>query len=180
MIEGLDPEEASAIIDPALQLMMDAVHRYEGYVAQALGDGIFALFGAPIAHEDHPQRALYAAFRMQEEMRRYGDAVRLRQARLCYARRNEHRRSGRALDPQRRSAYGLCPDRSLHQSGGPDGANGDAGSILVRARPASPRATLRFKTWASADQRSGSAVDRLRSPRGRAVAHHCKWRPGGG
>jgi hypothetical protein len=47
LIEGLDPEEARAIIDPALQLMMDAVHRYEGYVAQALGDGIFALFGAP-------------------------------------------------------------------------------------------------------------------------------------
>ena len=58
--------------------MMDAVHRYEGYVAQALGDGIFALFGAPIAHEDHPQRALYAALRMQEEMRRYGDQVRLK------------------------------------------------------------------------------------------------------
>ena len=71
LIEGLDPEEARAIIDPALQLMMDAVHRYEGYVAQALGDGIFALFGAPLAHEDHPQRALYAALRMQEEMRRY-------------------------------------------------------------------------------------------------------------
>jgi class 3 adenylate cyclase len=69
LIEGLDPEEARAIIDPALQLMMEAVHRYEGYVAQALGDGIFALFGAPIAHEDHPQRALYAALRMQEEMR---------------------------------------------------------------------------------------------------------------
>jgi class 3 adenylate cyclase/tetratricopeptide (TPR) repeat protein len=78
LIEGLDPEEARAIIDPALQLMMDAVHRYEGYVAQALGDGIFALFGAPIAHEDHPQRALYAGLRMQEEMRRYGDQVRLK------------------------------------------------------------------------------------------------------
>jgi class 3 adenylate cyclase len=49
LIEGLDPEEARAIIDPALQLMMDAVHRYEGYVSQALGDGIFALFGAPLA-----------------------------------------------------------------------------------------------------------------------------------
>jgi class 3 adenylate cyclase/predicted ATPase len=76
LIEGLDPEEARAIIDPALQLMMDGVHRYEGYVAQALGDGIFALFGAPIAHEDHPQRALYAALRMQEEMRRYTDTLR--------------------------------------------------------------------------------------------------------
>src|SRR5215468_5643687 len=78
LIEGLDPEEARAIIDPALQLMMDAAHRYEGYVAQVLGDGIFALFGAPIAHEDHPQRALYAALRMQEEMWRYNDQVRLK------------------------------------------------------------------------------------------------------
>jgi len=77
LIEGLDPEEARAIIDPALQLMMDAVHRYDGYVAQALGDGIFALFGAPIAHEDHPQRALYAALRMQEESRRYAEKLRL-------------------------------------------------------------------------------------------------------
>jgi class 3 adenylate cyclase len=78
LIEGLDPEEARAIIDPALQLMMDAVHRYDGYVAQALGDGIFALFGAPIAHEDHPQRALYAALMMQEQMRRYSDQSRLK------------------------------------------------------------------------------------------------------
>ena len=76
LIEGLDPEDARAIIDPALQLMMDAVHRYDGYVAQALGDGIFALFGAPIAHEDHPQRALYAALRMQEEMRGYATTLR--------------------------------------------------------------------------------------------------------
>ena len=78
LIEGMDPEDARAIIDPALQLMMDAVHRYDGYVAQALGDGIFALFGAPIAHEDHPQRALYVALRMQEEMRGYSDRLRLK------------------------------------------------------------------------------------------------------
>src|SRR2546428_1385347 len=56
--------------------MMDAVHRYEGYVAQSLGDGILALFGAPIAHEDHPQRALYAALRMQEALRRYAETLR--------------------------------------------------------------------------------------------------------
>ena len=61
LIEDLDPEEARAIVDPALKLMMDAVHRYEGYVVQSTGDGIFALFGAPVAHEDHPQRALHAA-----------------------------------------------------------------------------------------------------------------------
>jgi class 3 adenylate cyclase len=77
LLENLDPEDARQLIDPALTLMMEAVHRYEGYVAQSLGDGIFALFGAPIAHEDHAQRALYAALRMQEEMRRYADRMRL-------------------------------------------------------------------------------------------------------
>src|SRR5438093_4529495 len=75
LIEDLDPEEARRLIDPALTLMMDAVHRYEGYVAQSLGDGIFALFGAPIAHEDHPQRALYAALHMQEESKRYAERL---------------------------------------------------------------------------------------------------------
>ncbi len=76
LLEDLDPEEARHIIDPALRLMMEAVHRYEGYVAQSLGDGIFALFGAPIAHEDHAQRALYAALRMQEAMAQYSQRLR--------------------------------------------------------------------------------------------------------
>ena len=71
LMEDLDPEEARAIIDPALKLMIDAAHRYDGYIVQITGDGIFALFGAPVAHEDHPQRALYAALRMQEELKRY-------------------------------------------------------------------------------------------------------------
>jgi class 3 adenylate cyclase/tetratricopeptide (TPR) repeat protein len=75
LMEDLDPEEARAIIDPALELMIDAVHRYDGYVVQSTGDGIFALFGAPVAHEDHPQRALYAALRMQEELKRYSAKV---------------------------------------------------------------------------------------------------------
>ena len=66
LMEDLDPEEARAIVDPALRLMIDAVHRYDGYVARSTGDGIFALFGAPTAYEDHPQRALHAALRMQE------------------------------------------------------------------------------------------------------------------
>src|SRR2546427_2404536 len=76
LLEDLDPEEARHIIDPALRLMMEAVHRYEGYVAQSLGDGIFALFGAPIAHEDHAQRALYAALRMQEAIAQYSQRLR--------------------------------------------------------------------------------------------------------
>src|SRR5262249_18116644 len=71
LVEGLDPEEAQKIIDPVLHVMMDAVHRYEGTVNQVLGDGIMALFGAPLAHEDHALRACYSALAMQEEMRRY-------------------------------------------------------------------------------------------------------------
>jgi predicted ATPase/class 3 adenylate cyclase len=76
LMEDLDPEEARAIVDPALKQMMEAVQHYGGYVAQSTGDGIFALFGAPVAHEDHPQRALYAAVRMQEELKRYSDRIR--------------------------------------------------------------------------------------------------------
>ncbi len=58
LMEDIDPEQARALIDPALRIMIDAVHRYDGYIVQSTGDGIFALFGAPIAHEDHPHRAL--------------------------------------------------------------------------------------------------------------------------
>jgi class 3 adenylate cyclase/ribosomal protein L40E len=71
LLEGLDPEEGQKIIDPVLRIMMEAVHRYEGTVNQVLGDGIMALFGAPLAHEDHALRACYGALAMQEEMRRY-------------------------------------------------------------------------------------------------------------
>src|SRR5262245_36259732 len=77
LMEDLDPEDARSIIDPVLALMMDAVHRYEGYVAQSTGDGIFAFFGAPIAHEDHAQRALFAALRMQDESRRLAEQLRV-------------------------------------------------------------------------------------------------------
>jgi len=69
LIHHLDPERARAIIDPALKTMVDAVRQYDGYVVQSTGDGIFAIFGAPLAHEDHPQRALYAALRMQQTLR---------------------------------------------------------------------------------------------------------------
>ncbi|MFZ0889772.1 MAG: adenylate/guanylate cyclase domain-containing protein [Candidatus Binataceae bacterium] len=76
LMEDLDPEEARAIVDPALKLMIDAAHHYDGYIVQSTGDGVFALFGAPVAHEDHPQRALYAALRMQEEVKRYAEKLR--------------------------------------------------------------------------------------------------------
>jgi class 3 adenylate cyclase len=76
LMEDLDPEEARAIIDPALKLMIEAVRRYDGYVVQSTGDGIFALFGAPAAHENHPQRGLFAALRMQDEINRYSAKLR--------------------------------------------------------------------------------------------------------
>ena len=71
-----DPEEARNLLDPVLQRMMEAVHRYEGTVNQVMGDGIMALFGAPLAHEDHAVRACYAALRMQETVKRYSEEVR--------------------------------------------------------------------------------------------------------
>src|SRR5207245_7695954 len=71
-----DPEEARKLLDPVLGRMMEAVHRYEGTVNQVMGDGIMALFGAPLAHEDHAVRACYAALRMQESVKRYADGVR--------------------------------------------------------------------------------------------------------
>jgi class 3 adenylate cyclase len=70
------PEEARQLLDPVLEQMMDAVHRYEGTVNQVMGDGIMALFGAPVAHEDHAVRACYAALTMQDALRRYSTEVR--------------------------------------------------------------------------------------------------------
>jgi class 3 adenylate cyclase/tetratricopeptide (TPR) repeat protein len=70
LIEKLDPEEVRKHFDPVLRIMMDAVHRYGGTVNQVLGDGVMALFGAPLAHQDHALRACYAALAMQAEMRR--------------------------------------------------------------------------------------------------------------
>jgi class 3 adenylate cyclase/tetratricopeptide (TPR) repeat protein len=76
LLADRDPEEARQLLDPVLARMMAAVHRYEGTVNQIMGDGIMALFGAPIAHEDHAVRACYAALAMQEAIRRYSDVVR--------------------------------------------------------------------------------------------------------
>src|SRR5262245_33285961 len=71
LLADRDPEDARKILDPVLELMMEAVHRYEGTVNQVMGDGIMALFGAPLAHEDHAVRACYAALSMQESVKQY-------------------------------------------------------------------------------------------------------------
>src|SRR6059036_3930193 len=76
LLANRDPEDARKILDPVLEHMMEAVHHYEGTVNQVMGDGIMALFGAPLALEDHAVRACYAALRMQEGVKKYADGVR--------------------------------------------------------------------------------------------------------
>jgi class 3 adenylate cyclase/tetratricopeptide (TPR) repeat protein len=76
LLADRDPEEARKILDPVLERMMEAVHRYEGTVNQVMGDGIMALFGAPLAYEDHAVRACYAALRIQESVKRYAEEMR--------------------------------------------------------------------------------------------------------
>ena len=80
LLADRDPEEARKLLDPVLERMMEAVHHYEGTVNQVMGDGIMALFGAPLAHEDHAVRASYASLRMQESVKRYAVEVRRSQA----------------------------------------------------------------------------------------------------
>jgi class 3 adenylate cyclase len=79
LLADRDPEEARRILDPVLEHMMQAVHRYEGTVNQVMGDGIMALFGAPLAHEDHAVRTCYAALRMQEAVARYAEEAHRRE-----------------------------------------------------------------------------------------------------
>ena len=93
-ITDLDPEAAQQLLDPALHAMMDAVHRFEGTVNQVLGDGIMALFGAPMAHEDHALRACYAALTMQSgHARAHGSSAPRPRHRDAYPRRAQLRRS---------------------------------------------------------------------------------------
>jgi class 3 adenylate cyclase len=75
LLADRDPEEARKLLAPVLEHMMEAVHYYEGTVNQAAGDGIMALFGAPLANEDHAVRACYAALRMQERVKRHAEDV---------------------------------------------------------------------------------------------------------
>jgi class 3 adenylate cyclase len=75
LLADRDPEDARKLLDPILEHMMEAVHRYEGTVNQVMGDGIMALFGAPLAHEDHAVRACYSALRMQESLKRYAERI---------------------------------------------------------------------------------------------------------
>ena len=79
LLADRDPEGARKLLDPVLERMMESVHRYEGTVNQVMGDGIMALFGAPLAHEDHAVRACYAALRMQDAVKEYAEDLRRRE-----------------------------------------------------------------------------------------------------
>src|SRR5215467_3657433 len=78
LLADRDPEDARKLLDAVVERMMNAIHHYEGTVNEVRGDGIMALFGAPLTHEDHALRACYAALRMQEAVKRYADEVRRR------------------------------------------------------------------------------------------------------
>ena len=127
LIRDLDPEAAQQLLDPALRHMMEAVHRYEGTVNQVLGDGIMALFGAPIAHEDHALRACYAALAMQAAMRGvYRGGAARPWPRDAHPGGTQLRRSG-GPGHRQRPAHGLLGGRSDDASGGAHGTTGDAG-----------------------------------------------------
>src|SRR5207247_9108776 len=94
LLADRDPEEARRILDPILEQMMEAVHRTEGTVNQVMGDGVMALFGAPLAHEDHAVRACYAALRMHASVKRYGASGRRTEGVLPEIRVGLHAGSG--------------------------------------------------------------------------------------
>ena len=126
LLADRDPEEARKLLDPVLERMMEAVHHYEGTVNQVMGDGIMALFGAPIGHEDHAVRACYAALRMQRRVALYADEIQ-RAGRHARAdpRGAQLGRGGRARHRQR-PPHGLHRRRADDPSRRPDGADGEA------------------------------------------------------
>ena len=132
LLADRDPEEARKLLDPVLEHMMEAVHRYEGTVNQVMGDGIMALFGAPLAHEDHAVRACYAALRMQELVKRYAEEV--RRAHGVNVQIRVGLNSGEVVVRvhRQRSAHGLHGGRPDDPSRGADGAARRArGRILL-------------------------------------------------
>ena len=173
--QDLDPEEARAIVDPALKLMIDAVHRYDGYVVQSTGDGIFALFGAPVAHEDHPQRALYAALRMQEELQRYSATIARARADL----RSSSRvgvNTGEVVVRSIQTGEAHTEYTPIGHSDQSRLADADARADRLdrdhRADAEIRRRLLRASSrWADQGQRRQRAGQRLRSNRPRAAAH---------
>src|SRR5207244_3895370 len=193
LLADRDPEEARKILDPLLERMMTAVHRYEGTVNQVMGDGIMALFGAPLAHEDHAVRACYAALRMQQSVREAAAGHRKPvEIRIGLNSGDVVVRSiGRALrmdytavgEPQhlaaRRSAPAEAPDRSwpwsatrasasrssCGSSPGCSAMKGGSSSRAARSRTRGPRRTCRSSRYCGTTSRSRPATMSPRSAR---------------
>ena len=145
LLADRDPEEARKLLDPVLERMMEAVHRYEGTVNQVMGDGIMALFGAPLAHEDHAVRACYAALRMQERVKTYAEEVRRSHGGGGQDPRRAELRRGRRARHRQRPAHGLHGGRPDDAPGRADGAARRSRRDRDHARDAArwPRATSR-------------------------------------
>ena len=127
LLADRDPEEARKLLDPVIEHMMEAVHRYEGTVSNLMGDGIMALFGAPLAHEDHAVRACYAALRMQESVNRYADGVRRTEGVPIQIRVGLNSGEVVVRLHRQRLKDGLHGDRPDGTFGCAHGADGDAG-----------------------------------------------------
>ena len=127
LLADRDPEEARKLLDPVLEHMMEAVHRYEGTVNQVMGDGIMALFGAPLAHEDHAVRACYAALRMQESVKRYAEGVQTDRGNSHPDKSGFELRRGSGPLYRQRLENGLHSGRTDDPSGGAHGTDGNAG-----------------------------------------------------
>ena len=158
-----DPEEARKLLDPVLERMMGAVHHYEGTVNQVMGDGIMALFGAPVAHEDHAVRACYAALRMQESVRGYADAVSADDGVPIQIRVGLN--SGEVSPAIGSDLHRIHRGRLDDVPGGPLGADGHAGVDPDVSRTPGPGRGLRADQAArpAARQRAGGAGRDLRA-----------------
>ena len=126
LLADRDPEEARKLLDPVLERMMEAVHRYEGTVNQVMGDGIMALFGAPLAHEDHAVRACYAALRMQRRVAVYADELQRAGGTPIQIRVGLNSGEVVVRADRERSPHGLHRGRADDPSRRPDGADGQA------------------------------------------------------
>ena len=155
LLADRDPEEARKILDPVLELMMEAVHRYEGTVNQVMGDGIMALFGAPLAHEDHAVRACYAALRMQESVTRYAESVfRSHGVTRPDPRRTELRRGGRPSDRRDLRMDYTAVGQTTHLAARMEQLARRGRSCWRPRRCSSPRATCRSRPGAGARSRA--------------------------
>jgi class 3 adenylate cyclase len=144
LLADRDPEEARKILDPVLELMMEAVHHYEGTVNQVMGDGIMALFGAPLAHEDHAVRACYAALRMQESVKKYAEEVRRSHAAVVKIRvgLNSGEVVVRAIGSDLRMDY-TAVGQTTHLAARMEQLADPGAIVITRSRRNTPRISMR-------------------------------------